>query len=131
MKAIEYNSIDNVNDRTILVLLKYKKEKTMKEQKLFEKLSKTYVDNFNFEFPIISKLEELGYMSVTNNEIEGTNMADLYFYIQTCHMNTTQRNYSIGRPYLSNFRLKPERKRLTNDLGTGSLSELSLLLSEG
>jgi len=69
MKSVEYNSIDNVNDRTILVLLKYKKEKTRKERKLFEKLSKTYVDNFNFEFSIISKLEELGYMSVTNNEI--------------------------------------------------------------
>lgn len=69
MKDIEYNSIDNINDRTILVLLKYKKEKTRKERKLYEKLSKTYVDNFNFEFPIISNLEELGYMSVTNNEI--------------------------------------------------------------
>lgn len=69
MNAMEYNSIGNVNDRTILVLLKYKKEKTRKERKLYEKLSKTYVDNFNFEFSIISKLEELGYISVTNNEI--------------------------------------------------------------
>lgn len=69
MKVVEYKSIDNINDRTILVLLKYKKEKTRKEQKLFEKLSKAYVNNFNFEFPIISKLKELGYMSVTNNEI--------------------------------------------------------------
>lgn len=41
--------IDNVNDRTLLILLEYTRNRNKKERYMYERLSKIYVNNKSFE----------------------------------------------------------------------------------
>lgn len=61
-------NIDNVNDRTNLVLLKLKRDKTRKDHSLLKKLTFLYPDNETFETKIIKNLRSRGLISTTNTE---------------------------------------------------------------
>lgn len=41
--------IDNINDRTLLILLEYTRNRNKKEKRLYERLSKIYVNNKSYE----------------------------------------------------------------------------------
>ncbi|WP_270769078.1 hypothetical protein [Segatella buccae] len=68
MKYIEAN---NINDRTRLVLLKYKQDRSNSDNKQIAALEAFYTDNGIYESAIVDRLKEIGCMDIENSSTDG------------------------------------------------------------
>ena len=66
-----YNEIDSLNDRTRLVLLKYKQGKDAYDNRQMESLERFYTDNGLCENAIIDHLRDEGCVTIENASTEG------------------------------------------------------------
>lgn len=68
---MRYNEIDCINDRTRLILLKYKHDRTTADDRQLASLETFYADNAICENAIIDHLKEIGCMSIENSSTDG------------------------------------------------------------
>lgn len=66
---MDYKEIDNINDRTNLVLLNHIKNKGRRFKKLEKKLSDKYPDNILYERVIVDRMKSIDLMKVANTEM--------------------------------------------------------------
>ena len=68
---MNYNEIDNINDRARLVLLKYKQNKTAADNKSIASLEHFYTNSSMYESVIIDHLKANGCMTIENTSTDG------------------------------------------------------------
>ena len=66
---MDYKEIDNINDRTNLVLLTHIKNKGRRFKKLEKKLSDKYPDNILYERVIVDRMKSIGLIKIANTEM--------------------------------------------------------------
>lgn len=75
---MDYKEIDNINDRTNLVLLNHIKNKGRRFKKLEKKLSDKYPDNILYERVIVDRMRSIDLMKVANTEMRVNKLGQPY-----------------------------------------------------
>ncbi|MBA7489041.1 MAG: hypothetical protein HG422_08475 [Prevotella sp.] len=68
---MRYNEIGCINDRTRLILLKYKHDRTATDDRQLALLETFYADNGIYESAIVDRLKGIGCMDIENSSTDG------------------------------------------------------------
>ncbi len=103
-----YEDINNVNDRSLLVLLEKIRDRNKKENRIYKRLSKIYVNNQVYNSTISSRLVKEGLMDCILPRPEITKFGAVYKYPP--QYLTTEK----GRKAIANGLFKSESMEMRN-----------------
>lgn len=134
---MDYKEIDNMNDRTNLVLFNRIKSKGRRFKKLEKKLSDKYPDNILYERVIVDRMKAIDLMKVTNTEMDVDGFGQPY-YLHSAELRydcVTEKGIETLKNGLfpSELRKKTVNKRLRRlqaiGIGISAIGGLIIILS--